>query len=101
VPPPTRATSADLPEYVPYRTVEPGPPVTPGPALQSPSPVSLPDQIPEPLRQALSQSEKALAAPVEAASGAPSRYDLAVRYRLDALAHHLKQVADFIASRGK
>jgi hypothetical protein len=98
-PPPQRRAAADLPEYTPYRTVEPAPPGTPGPALQQPAPAALPEDTPEALRQALAETEKALGALVAAAQAAPVRYDLAVRYRLDALRHHLQQVSQFVASR--
>ncbi len=51
---------------------------------------------------ALAQSRTALAALREAASQSPSRYDIALRFRLDALAHHLQQVAEFVAlARGR
>ena len=48
--------------------------------------------------QALAQSSEALAALTAAAHEAPARYHLALRYRLDALAHHLRQVAEFVES---
>jgi hypothetical protein len=93
------APASDLPTYTPYRTVEPRPPVTPGPALQTPEPLETPSDTPEALRRALLDTEKALAALVAAAQATPARHDLAVRYRLDALRHHLRQVSEFIASR--
>jgi hypothetical protein len=51
---------------------------------------------PDLLAQALSQTSSALAALQNARASAPAQYDLAIRYRLDALAHHLQQVTDFI-----
>jgi hypothetical protein len=32
----------------------------------------------------------------DAAQAAPARYSVALRYRLEALAQHLRQVADFV-----
>ena len=98
-PPPPKRAAADLPEYTPYRTVEPPPPATPGPALQQPAEAALPEDTPEALRWALAETEKALGALVAAAEAAPARHDLAVRYRLDALRQHLRQVSEFVASR--
>lgn len=98
-PPPPKRVAADLPEYTPYRTVEPAPPVTPGPALQQPAATAMPADTPEALRRALEETEKALDALVAAAEAAPARHDLAVRYRLDALRQHLRQVSEFVASR--
>jgi len=46
----------------------------------------------------LRQAATAADALTAAARQAPARYDVALRYRLDALAHHLRQVADFVAS---
>ena len=54
---------------------------------------------PDPLALALAQTHAALSALNAARVAAPARYDLAVRYRLDALAHHLEQVTQFIAGR--
>jgi hypothetical protein len=34
----------------------------------------------------------------QAGREAPARYDVALRYRMDALAHHLQQVKEFVAS---
>lgn len=95
-PAPTRAV-ADLPKYTPYRTVEAKPPMKPGPNPESPPTVPLLAETPDALKQALAETEKAVAALIAAADAAPARHDLAVRYRLDALAHHLRQVAEFIA----
>jgi hypothetical protein len=54
------------------------------------------------IEAALAQSGAALAALRQAASQSPARYDIALRFRLDALAHHLQQVAEFVAlARGR
>lgn len=97
-PPAPKASAGDLPEYTPYRTVEAQPPITPGPTLKSPRQISLPADAPAPLKEAVAEAAKAVAALIAAADSAPAKYDLALRYRLDALAHHLRQVAEFIAA---
>ena len=51
------------------------------------------------LEQALEQAKAAAQALTLAARGAPARYELALRYRLEALAHHVQQVTDFIHGR--
>jgi hypothetical protein len=48
------------------------------------------------LEKALEKSRAAVDALRDAAAEAPARYDVAVRYRLDALAHHLNQIAEFM-----
>jgi len=50
------------------------------------------------LATALAAADTATAALQQAARQAPARYDVALRYRLDALAHHLQQVKDFVAN---
>lgn len=45
---------------------------------------------------ALELTQRALAALRAAREAAPARYDLGARYRLDALAHHLEQVASYV-----
>ena len=76
------------------------------PAAQRPS---KPAAARRPHRQAAtpapSEIENALAAVAtatealqQAGRAAPARYDVALRYRLDALAHHLQQVKDFVTS---
>jgi hypothetical protein len=47
---------------------------------------------------ALEQAAAAALALRRAAGDAPARYEVALGYRLDALAHHLQQVAEFIAA---
>lgn len=72
------------------------PAAVPPAASPEPSPVE-----PEPaltLAQALHQVEQAAEALRLAGQSAPARYEVAVRYRLDALGHHLRQVAEFVAS---
>ena len=59
----------------------------------------MPADTPDALRRALEETEKALGALVAAAEAAPARHDLAVRYRLDALRQHLRQVSEFVTSR--
>jgi hypothetical protein len=31
----------------------------------------------------------------------PARYDVAIRFRLDALAHHIRQVAEYLESAAR
>ncbi len=50
------------------------------------------------VEQALQQAEAAAQALRQAARSTPARFEVAQGYRLDALAHHIRQVADFIAS---
>jgi hypothetical protein len=50
------------------------------------------------LATALAAAESAAEALRQAGREAPARYDVALRYRLDALAHHLQQVKEFVAS---
>jgi hypothetical protein len=67
-------------------------PSTPAPVLEA----SPPDAGPA-LQSALEQAATAAAALDAAARQAPARYDVALRYRLEALGHHLRQVAEFMA----
>jgi len=50
------------------------------------------------LEAVLNQAAGAAEALEAAARRAPARYEVALRYRLDALAHHVRQVADFVGS---
>ena len=50
------------------------------------------------LENALVAVETATAALRQAGQEAPARYEVALRFRLDALAHHLQQVKEFITS---
>jgi len=51
--------------------------------------------------KALAQSRAALAALKAAANDVPARYDVAIRFRLDALAHHIRQVAEYLESAAR
>lgn len=51
--------------------------------------------------KALVQSRAALAALKAAADDVPARYDVAIRFRLDALAHHIRQVAEYLESAAR
>jgi hypothetical protein len=90
--------------------VSPAVPAAPSPAVttsasQPPGPEaqdSGPDQAassPAALQSALDSAGAAVRALHQAARDEPARYDLAIRYRLDALAHHLEQVSEFISGR--
>ncbi len=85
--------------YIPYRTV-PGPLAEPftGP---TPQPPRLPDLsiADAPIAQAIVTARTAVELLQTASRSSSAQYDLAVRYRLDALAHHLEQVAQFVAAR--
>jgi hypothetical protein len=50
------------------------------------------------LSEALAATEAATASLRQAAREAPARYEVALHYRLDALAHHLQQVKDYVAA---
>ena len=50
------------------------------------------------LESALTAVETATEALRQASREAPARYDVALRFRLDALAHHLQQVREFVTS---
>lgn len=85
--------------YVPYRTVpEPPPALPPGPQPSAPN-IAVPSNAPKLLAEAVAKTEAAIVALQSAAHTAPAQYDLALRYRLDALAHHLEQVAEFVRGR--
>ncbi len=80
----------------------PRPAGEPTPRAESPPPpVSPVSESQAVLTDALNQSQVALEALTRAALAEPSRYDLALRYRLDALAHHLGQVRDFVYASKK
>ena len=49
---------------------------------------------------ALRAAEQAVAALQLAARSEPARYEVALRYRLDSLAHHVQQVRDYLAASG-
>ncbi len=50
------------------------------------------------LDEALAAVESASEALRQASQQAPARYDVALHYRLDALAHHLQQVREFVTA---
>lgn len=92
-PAPAKAPTAPAPEPRPQ-------PRTRRPKREESAPVSAPNTLvpaPNPLAKALNQTEMAITALQQARASAPAQYDVAVRYRLDALAHHLQQVAAFVA----
>jgi hypothetical protein len=69
------------------------------PPPHSPPDNATPDSPPdESLTAALAAADAASQALRSAARQAPARYDVALRYRLDALAYHLQQVKEFVAS---
>ena len=72
------------------------PPNAPPPAAAEPPPS--PAEPANRLAEALAASDLAIAALGKAGHEAPARYDVALRYRLDALAHHLQQVKEFVAA---
>jgi len=87
--------------YIPYRSIpEPTPAPPPGPQPSAPS-IVVSSIAPKPLAEAVAKTEAAIVALQSAAHTAPAQYDLALRYRLDALAHHLEQVAEFVVGRAK
>jgi hypothetical protein len=73
--------------------VEPG-----AEAPQVPAPETRASQASSSLEAALAGADSAADALRQASREAPARYDVALRYRLDALAHHLQQVKEFVAS---
>ncbi len=66
-------------------------------AAEQPAPPA-PGEPPDHLAAALAAVDLAADALRNAGREAPARYDVALRYRLDALAHHLQQVREFVAS---
>ena len=72
-----------------------------------PSPPAEPESVPTVIEasdvvgEALRQAEQAAQALDSAARVTPARFHLALRYRLDALAHHLRQVGEFVAALSK
>lgn len=70
----------------------------PKPPAQAAAPASPPSDMNDALRQA----EAAADSLRQAAQLGEARYALGLRYRLDALAHHIRQVAEYVAaSRGE
>ena len=70
----------------------------PGPGLVTEGAAQANGQSASSLPGALSAVEVATEALRHAAQDAPARYDVALRYRLDALAYHLQQVKEVVAS---
>jgi hypothetical protein len=66
----------------------------PAPAI-APLPTAT-ESASDPLAQAITQTRLALEALNAARESAPARYNLGIRYRLDSLAHHIEQVAEFV-----
>lgn len=87
--------------YVPYRPVPEQPPAPPPGPMPQPANVADVSQSGEPITQAVEKVRLAVEALQAAGRSTPAQFDLAVRYRLDALAHHLEQVAEFLAGRAK
>ena len=50
------------------------------------------------LESALAAVDAATAALRQAGQEAPARYEVALRFRLDALAHHVQQIREFVVS---
>jgi len=97
------ARTSGSPQTAPSaREEQPAPASGPGPAPAAAEPTSTSAAASRSaaLREALDQSQAAVESLTAAARSAPARYDLALRYRLDALAHHLRQVAEFLAAAG-
>ena len=64
-----------------------------------PSNAALPHPAkPDALAESLAAADAAVASLRSAGALAPARYDVALRYRLDALAYHLQQVKEFVTS---
>jgi hypothetical protein len=70
----------------------------PAPTVAAPTMAEPPAPPVSGLDTALAATETATAALRQAAREAPARYDVALHYRLDALAHHLQQVTEFVAN---
>lgn len=87
-PVPTPAAAPKAPARKRARPAKAASPAAPGAA--SPT---------DPLQHALTQAQAAAEALRAAGRAAPARYEVALGYRLDALAHHVQQVAEFIAAR--
>jgi hypothetical protein len=62
---------------------------------------SVPSSADSSVDTALSQSRLAVEALHVAAADVPARYSVALHYRLDALAHHLTQIAEFVETLRK
>ncbi len=97
-----KETAPDPLAFVPYRPIpEPPPAPPPGPQPTPPQPQPLPRDADSLLRAAMQKTQAAVEALQAAARTGPGKYDLGVRYRLDALARHVEQVAEFLAGPAK
>ena len=94
--PPKAATSR--PQATPAPK-QPAPKRPHAPKLSSDKSSSVPSVLS--VDQALTQCRAALDALKAAAGEAPARYDVALRYRLDALAHHIRQIAEYFESAAR
>ena len=96
---PPRRASAKRPAAAPKPKAS-----APLPTLLRPAPRPAPAVTPRAagrstvLAAALAQTQAAVEALAQAAHAAPARYEIGLRYRLDALAHHLRQVAEYVQS---
>ena len=73
-----------------------GPKKPPAPVPLTAAAATEPPAAANGLEAALTQAQIAALALEAAAQTAPARYSVALRYRLEALAQHLRQVADFV-----
>jgi hypothetical protein len=64
-------------------------------------PISSRSHTPDPITHALAQTRLALDALMAARTESSARYDVAIRVRLDSLAHHLDQVSQFITAHSQ
>jgi len=67
----------------------------PHPRAAEPAPVAAKSDS---LGQALAAAQQAVEALQAAGRSEPARYEVALRFRLDSLAHHLQQVKDYVAA---
>jgi len=88
----------------PKRRAQPKAAAAPAPAIEPKAPAAVPVAATAtaappaaPFEAALAQAQAASLALEAATQAAPARYSVALRYRLEALAHHLRQVSDFVA----
>ncbi len=93
-PPKARAARpAQRPAPAPAIEPEASPPVS---TPVTPGTPPAPELVDGGMAAALDQAQVASRALEVAAQAAPARYSVALRYRLEALALHLRQVADFV-----
>jgi hypothetical protein len=99
-PEPTPRTTVSQPKT--KRRAQPSESSLADPSAHSDSPSSPDSPTPPrslalaPIPHALAQTRLALEALHAARTDSPAQYDLGIRVRLDSLAHHLEQVAQFI-----